>query len=70
MFYFVIIPYFLSSNCIILKENKSCRIILISIDIIYIIDHILNFFRAYQTYDEHLIRRTRKIFKHYQTWFL
>jgi hypothetical protein len=51
MFYFVIIPYFLSANFIILKENKSCRIILISIDIIYIIDLIINFFRAYQTYD-------------------
>ena len=71
MFYFVIIPYFLSTNFIILKENKTCRIILILIDIIYIIDLIINFFRAYQTYDEHLIRRTRKIFKHYiKTWFL
>ena len=71
LFYFVIIPYFLSTNFTILKENKSCRIILISIDIIYIIDLIINFFRAYQTYDEHLIRRTRKIFKHYiKTWFL
>ena len=71
MFYFVIIPYFLSTNFIILKDNKIWRIILILIDLIYIIDLIINFFRAYQTYDEHLIRRTKKIFKHYiQTWFL
>ena len=70
MFYFVIVPYFLSTNFTLLKNNKLCRIIFISIDIIYIIDIINNFFRAYQTYDEHLIRRTRKIIKHYiKTWF-
>jgi hypothetical protein len=41
------------------------------IDAFYIIDVILNFFRAYQTYDDHLIRRTKKIFFHYfKTWFL
>ena len=73
LFYFVIVPFYLpiNTNVFILKENKFFKILLISIDIIYIIDLINNFFRAYQTYDDHLIRRTRKIFKHYiQTWFL
>ena len=32
---------------------------------------ILNFFRAYQTSDENLIRQTKFIFVHYiQTWFI
>ena len=41
------------------------------IDLIYIIDIIINFFRAYQDFDEHLIRKARKIFLHYlKTWFI
>ena len=71
MFYFIFVPFLLSQNYFILKENFFCQIILIIIDILYIIDVILNFFRAYQAYDEHLIRRTRKIIIHYiKTWFI
>ena len=73
LFYFIIVPFYLpmNNNVFILKENKIFKIILISIDIIYIIDLINNFFRAYQTFEEYLIRRTGKIFSHYiKTWFL
>jgi len=41
------------------------------IDTIYIIDVILNFFRAYINFEERLIRRTKQIVFHYlSTWFL
>ena len=70
MIYFIFIPYFLAKNLSFLRENKAIKLILMSIDGIYILEIINNFFRAYQTYDEHLIRRTRKIFIHYiKTWF-
>ena len=71
MFYFIYVPYLLSQNYFINKENDILQIILIMIDIIYIIDFILNFFRAYINYEERLIRRTKKIVLHYlSTWFL
>jgi hypothetical protein len=71
MIYFIYVPYLLSQNYLINKENDILQIILIMIDIIYIIDFILNFFRAYINYEERLIRRTKKIVLHYlSTWFL
>ena len=71
LFYFTFVPLFLSINYIIFKEAKYCRIILLIIDIIYIIDFINNFFRAYQSYDEYLVRNNKKIIIHYiKTWFL
>ena len=71
IFSFIFIPYFLSRNIFLKSEINSYKVILMIIDAFYIIDVILNFFRAYQTYDDHLIRRTRKIFFHYfKTWFL
>jgi len=71
MIYFIYVPYLLSQNYFILKEYKPFRILLLMIDIIYIIDAILNFFRAYINYEERLIRRTKKIVLHYlRTWFL
>ena len=70
MFSFLFIPYILSRNFFLSKEIDSIKIILMVIDGFYIVDVIINFFRAYQTFDDHLIRRTRKIFYHYfQTWF-
>ena len=71
LIYFIFVPYFLSKNYFINKENKSWKIIFMIIDIIYILDIIFNFFRAYHNFDENLIRKTRKIFFHYlKTWFL
>ena len=69
-FYFIFVPNYLSTNFIILKENTIFKIILILIDIIYIIDLVNSFFRAYQDFDEHLIRSTSKIIIHFiKTWF-
>jgi len=71
MIYFIYVPYLLSKNYFIIKEYKSFQIIIVIIDIIYIIDVILNFFRAYINYEERLIRRKKKIVLHYlRTWFL
>jgi len=68
---FIFVPYFLSRNFIMTNEINSYKVILMIIDAIYIIDVILNFFRAYQNFEDHLIRKTRKILIHYfKTWFL
>ena len=71
MIYFIFVPFFLSKDYSIIKENPIWRLIFLIIDIIYIIDIVLNFFRAYHNFDENLIRRTKKIFFHYlKTWFI
>jgi hypothetical protein len=71
MIYFIFVPYFLSINYFIIDDNKIWKIIFLIIDIIYIIDILINFFRAYKNFDENLIRRTKKIILHYlKTWFL
>ena len=71
MVYFIFVPYFLSINYFINDDNKIWKIIFLIIDIIYIIDILINFFRAYKNFDENLIRRTKKIILHYlKTWFL
>ena len=71
MIYLIYVPYLLSKNFFLFKEKENFQIILIIIDLIYIIDVILNFFRAYINYEEHLIRRTKEIVLHYlKTWFL
>jgi hypothetical protein len=68
--YLILFPYLLSKNYLIFESNKLWTYIFISIDIIYIIDIIINFFRAYHNFDERLIRRTKKIIFHYlKTWF-
>ena len=70
MFYLIFVPYFFTNNSIITGENKIYKLILVIIDFIYIIDIILNFFRAYQNFDENLIIKTKYIFIHYiRTWF-
>ena len=70
LIYLIFFPYFLSKNCLIFEDNKLWISIFIIIDIIYIVDIVINFFRAYQNFDEHLIRRTKKIIFHYlKTWF-
>ena len=71
MIYFIFVPYFLSRNYFVIKEYKFWKVIFLLIDIIYIIDLIVNFFRAYKNFDENLIRRIKQIFMHYlKTWFL
>ena len=68
MIYFVYVPFLFSRNLIISPEKTN--IMLILIDIIYIFDIILNFFRAYQNFDETLVRNRKYIFLHYlKSWF-
>ena len=70
MIYFIFVPLFLSKDYFIIKDNPIWKLIFLIIDIIYIIDIILNFFRAYHNFDENLVRKTKKIFFHYlKTWF-
>jgi hypothetical protein len=71
LIYFIMIPYFLSKNYLVKKESKTWKIIFVLIDIIYIIDIVINFFRAYTNFDEHLVRKTKTIFFNYiKSWFL
>ena len=71
LIYFIFIPYFLSQNLLISNESHLFKIILRFSDIIYIIDLIINFFKAYKNYDEILIKKTKKIFFHYlKSWFV
>ena len=71
LFYFMCVPYYLSRNYFIVLESRSIRAIFLIIDITYILDVIINFFRAYQNYEEHLIRKTKRIILHYiKTWFI
>ena len=71
LIYFIVIPYFLSQNYFILNDNNLFTIILLLIDVLYIIDIIINFFRAYKNFEEKIIKRTRKIISHYfKTLFL
>ena len=71
MFYLICVPYYFSHNIILKEENKFVLVILTVIDVIYITDIIINFFRAYQNFDENLVRKTKYIFWHYlRTWFL
>ena len=68
MIYLIYVPYLFSYNTLIAGE--SAKLALIIIDIIYILDLILNFFRAYQNFDENLVKKTKFIFVHYlKTWF-
>ena len=71
MFYLIYVPHYFSKNIILKGENKPSLVILTFFDFIYILDIIINFFRAYQNFDENLVRRTKYIFLHYlKTWFL
>ena len=71
MFYLIYVPFYFSNNTILKGDNKFALVLLSVIDAIYIIDIIINFFRAYQNFDENLVRKTKYIFLHYlKTWFL
>ena len=70
MIYFIMVPFFFSNNTI-LEDNKAIILLLLLIDLIYILDLIVNCFRAYQNFDENLVKKSRSIFLHYlKGWFL
>ena len=69
--YSFIVPFLLSNNYFIKHDNSSLNHYLIIIDIFYMLDCLINFFKAYKKYDEHLVMRKRKIICHYfKTWFV
>ena len=68
MIYFIYVPILFSENLIFF--SKKSDMLLMSIDIIYILDLIFNFFRAYQNFDESLVSKRKYIFLHYlSSWF-
>ena len=71
MIYLFFVPYCFSKDNLILEEHKVIIVILTIVDLIYILDLIFNFFRAYHNFDENLVRNNKFIFLHYiQSWFL
>jgi len=68
MIYFIYVPILFSKNLIFTSEKNNT--LLMIIDFIYILDLIFNFFRAYQNFDENLVRKRKFIFVHYlKSWF-
>ena len=65
LIYFIFIPYFLSKNYQITKVNYLSKCILYFIDFVYITEVIINSFRPYKSFDDNLIKSTKKIFYHY-----
>jgi len=69
--YSFIVPFLLSNNYFIKHDNSSLNHYLIIIDIFYMLDCLINFFKAYKKFDEHIVMRKRKIICHYfKTWFV
>jgi len=69
MIYFIFVPFFFSNNSI-LQDNKTIILLLMLIDLIYILDLIINCFRAYHNFDENLVKKSKSIFLHYlKGWF-
>ena len=66
------IPFYLSYNQQFCKKfNEPSEIILLMVDIIYIFDLVIGFFKAYYNFDEYLIRKTTSICINYlKTWFV
>ena len=66
------LPIYLAKRVFFCKDiSDKNNIILYFIDFIYILDFIINFYRAYYNFDEVLIKKNIKIFIHYfKTWLL
>lgn len=65
------LPIYLSRKLFFCKEDINATLIIFStIDIFYIIDFFINFFKSYYNFEEVLITNKRRIFMHYiKTWF-
>ena len=65
---FIYIPIQISiSKCFCINEHFLIKIILLLIDVIYIIDFFISFFRAYYNYEYKLIKDIKLIIKNYLT---
>ena len=66
------VPFYLSYNQQFCKKFfEPSEFILILVDIIYICDLSIGFFKAYYNFDEYLVRNTKSICKNYlKTWFI
>ena len=65
------LPIYLSRKLFFCKKNMNgSSFIFYTIDIFYIIDFFINFFKSYYNFDEVLITDKKRIFIHYvKTWF-
>jgi len=65
------LPIYLSRKLFFCKSNINVTsLIFFTIDIFYIIDFFINFFKSYYNFDEVLITDKKRIFIHYiKTWF-
>ena len=66
------LPIYLSRKLFFCKENLNANtLIFYTIDLFYIIDFLINFFKSYYNFDEILITDKNRIFIHYiKTWFV
>ena len=63
---FIYIPIQISiSKCFCINEHFLIKIVLLLIDVIYIIDFFISFFRAYYNYEYKLIKEIKLIVKNY-----
>jgi len=53
------------ADCFCSEESKSNKLLLYFIDILYIVDFCISFFRAYYNFELKLIKKTKKIILHY-----
>ena len=69
--YSIFVPFLLSINYFSKNDNNMINYVFILIDIIYMVDFFLCFFKGYKNFYEHLIIKPTKIIRHYlKTWFL
>ncbi len=69
---FIEIPLYLATSKSFCRQRKITFVFIINVitEILYLIDFLFGFFRAYYNFEEQLITRRRKIFKKYISgWF-
>ena len=65
LFNMIYTPFYISNIISFYSTTKSCRYIYYFIDLLYIIDLILGFFRAHHNYQFQIIKKNVEIIKHY-----
>ncbi len=65
LFNMIYTPYYISNFKLICNTTKSCRYFYYFIDLLYIMDLILGFFRAHHNYQFQIIKNNMEIIKHY-----
>ena len=65
LFNMIYTPFYISNFNLICNTANSCRYIYYFIDLLYIIDLILGFFRSHHNYQFQIIKNNMEIIKHY-----